>query len=397
MMIAAVLSAWVQYAADGKPHVRALVTKTCPALTVDGASIAMTTRAPADVAHGFTEVVCEAIVPPDATHIAVGDHPLPAPARRADAVVVFGDTGCRMKAGEQQNCGDPENWPFPRIAQQIAAVHPNLVIDIGDYYYRENNCVPGVLGCVNYWGDTSSAWNADWFHPAAPIFAAAPLFLSRGNHEDCARGGPGWFRFLAPTATTVCPDPAGPSDGTPPYVVWIDGLDLIALDSASDASDSVVDPLRVAYYRRAFDTFSSLSGARPSNVWVVTHRPPYANANMAAVVHAAPSDLAVVTAVIAGHVHDFAALNLAGYPPLIVNGEGGDDLDDMADTQAFTAAQHFTFAAPAPFATKQFGFAVYRRQTDGWSISLRDPEGIERESCLLSIPSYRGPAQIVCS
>jgi hypothetical protein len=69
----------------------------------------------------------------------------------------------------------------------------------------------------------------------------------------------------------------------------------------------------------------------------------------------------------------------------------------MADTQAFTAAQHFTFAAPAPFATKQFGFAVYRRQTDGWSISLRDPEGIERESCLLSIPSYRGPAQIVCS
>ena len=42
MIVAAVLSAWVQYAADGKPHVRALAPQTCPAkVTYDGGSARM--------------------------------------------------------------------------------------------------------------------------------------------------------------------------------------------------------------------------------------------------------------------------------------------------------------------------------------------------------------------
>jgi hypothetical protein len=383
MIVAAVLSAWVQYAADGKPHARALVTKSCPSLHVDGATIAMTRRAGTDVAHGFTEAVCDAPVPRSAVHVGISGRPLPAPPQHVNTIVVFGDTGCRMKGGEQQNCGDPENWPFPRIAQQIAAVHADIAIHVGDYYYRENNCATPIPGCVNYWGDTSASWNADWFHPAAPIFASVPLVLTRGNHEDCRRGGPGWYRFLEPSAAAACPDPVDANDGTMPYAISLDRLRLIMLDSASDVSDSAVDPVRAAYYQRAYGAVPALARGGPSSTWLVTHRPPYANADMASVLHATPADLGAIATVLAGHVHDFATVNLDGYPPLIVNGEGGDDLDDLDDTQEFIAGQHFALRDPAPFAAKQFGFAVYTRSGDSWTISLRDPEGIEREVCRL--------------
>ena len=273
-------------------------------------------------------------------------------------------------------------------------MHADLAIHVGDYYYRENNCAVAIPGCINYWGDTSTSWNADWFHPAAPIFASVPLMLTRGNHEDCRRGGPGWYRFLEASATVACPSDPAADLGTPPFAVTLDGLRLIALDSAADGSDTVIDPARAAYYRRAFDALPSLAKSAPRATWLVTHRPPYANANMSSVLHASPGDLADVSAVIAGHVHDFATVNLDGYPPLIVNGEGGDDLDDVDDVREYVGAQHYALRDPAPFAAKQFGFAVYARELGGWTISLRDAEGIERERCRLG-PSPASPRDVV--
>ena len=45
-------------------------------------------------------------------------------------------------------------------------------------------------------GDNWAVWQNDFFDPAAPLLAAAPWVLVRGNHELCRRGGHGWFRFL---------------------------------------------------------------------------------------------------------------------------------------------------------------------------------------------------------
>ncbi len=63
--------------------------------------------------------------------------------------------------------------------------------------YREDECPAGNTGCA---GSPSgygwAPWNADFFAPAAPLFAAAPWVMVRGNHEDCSRAGEGWFRFL---------------------------------------------------------------------------------------------------------------------------------------------------------------------------------------------------------
>ena len=385
MIVAAVLSAWLQYAADGKPQARALVTGACPAVTYANGSVAMHQRAPLDMPHDWDEVVCEATVPWSASNLHVENVPLPVPPRIVNTVVVFGDTGCRMKGGEQQNCGDVASWPFPRIARTIASVHADVAVDVGDYYYRENNCPAEIKGCINYWGDTSMSWTADWFEPGAPLFARVPLVLTRGNHEDCRRGGAGWYRYLEPSERTACPDPLTAADGTAPYAVALDRLRIVEVDSAADASDAPADPARVAYYASAFDAATALAGAGGANTWLVTHRPPYANANMTAAIQPKPAVVAPFDAILAGHVHDFVALNLAGgLPPLVVNGEGGDELDEAGATQGFVTANGYALAKPDPFASKQFGFAVYTRAFAGWTISLRDANGIERRRCTLA-------------
>jgi hypothetical protein len=225
MLVAAVLSAWVQFAEDGKPHVRVLAPQTCPAMVqYDGGSAPMRMRA--GTAPGFDEVVCDAVIPESAQHVHVENVRLPTASDNNQKIVVLGDTGCRMSAWEQQNCGDIADWPFPKIARAIAKLHPDLIVHIGDYYYRETNCLASVKECVNRWGDTSLSWNADWFWPAKPLFASAPLVLVRGNHEDCERGGPGWFRYLdgARTARTCT---AGAFDGSPPWALSYGGLRIV--------------------------------------------------------------------------------------------------------------------------------------------------------------------------
>ena len=388
MILAAVLSAWVQYAADGKPHVRALAPESCPAaVRYDGGSARMRQRA--GTAPGFDEVVCDATIPDTATHVRLENLRLPSPAGGSGKIVVLGDTGCRMSAWEQQNCGDLADWPFPKIAQAIAKVHPDLLVHMGDYYYRETNCLAGVKDCVNRWGDTSLSWNADWFWPAKPLFASAPLLLVRGNHEDCERGGPGWFRYLDGGAS-VKPCVADALDGTPPWAASFGSLRIVMNDSSADSSDAKADPARIAFYQASYRRAQTLA-AGSGEAWFVTHRPPYANRNETEALLQLAWKLSPFTAVLAGHVHDFEAINLTGYPALVVNGESGDDLDDAGSTAKYIAALKTTdgnpiyaLGSPAPYATKQFGFAVYTKKLAGWTISLRDVDGIQRRICSLA-------------
>lgn len=388
MIVAAVLSAWVQYAADGLPHARALAPRTCPTLSYDGGTSPMRQRA--GTAPGFDEVVCDAPVPPNATNVAVESIRLPAAPKAPHTIVVFGDTGCRMSADEQQNCGDIADWPFPKIAQTIAAVHPDLLVHVGDYYYRENNCPKSMPACVNRWGDTSMSWNADWFAPGKPVFASAPLVMIRGNHEDCARGGPAWFRYLD-GADTVTPCVAGTVDGAPPWAVSFAGLRIVVHDSAADASDSKADPARIAFYQDSFRRAQALAASATGDLWFVTHRPPFANTNETRALLALNWSFSPFDVVLAGHVHDFETINLVGYPALIVNGESGDDLDDAGSTAKYIGFQTnaagqkvYTVGTPAPYADKQYGFAVYTKTPAGWNISLRDADGIERRACTLA-------------
>ena len=160
-------------------------------------------------------------------------------------------------------------------------------------------------------------------------------------------------------------------------------------DSAADPSDAKPDPARIAFYQASYRRAQALAmGA--GEAWFLTHRPPYANTNETQALLQLGWKISPFSVVLAGHVHDFEAINLTGYPALIVNGESGDDLDDAGSTAKYIALQTndgkpvYAFAAPAPYATKQFGFAVYEKKLAGWRISLRDVDGIERRVCSLA-------------
>ncbi len=369
MLVAAVLAAWLQYAADGEPHVRAVVgDAACPTVTVDGRALPMAERARR--APQFGDLVCDVAIPPDAKQVRIGERALPAPVHDPHTIVVLGDTGCRISALRAQSCDDPAAWPFPRIARAIAAVHPDLVVHVGDYLYRENPCPPLARCADSPHGDDAPAWYADFLTPAAPIFAAAPVVLMRGNHEECARNGTGWFRYLEPHPATAC------AAAMEPYAVDLGDLRLVAFDSAV-AEDAKTDPSFEPIYRRQFAAARDLAHGTS---WFVTHRPPYTNDDERSAMDDA---LAPFDAVLSGHIHFFAAMNVATLPPLIINGEGGTQLDpNYAAFLGFAVGD--LRVVGRIFGVSQNGFGVYTRTSSGWTISLRDPDGVERARCTLA-------------
>jgi len=168
---------------------------------------------------------------------------LPVVPPQVKRIVVIGDTGCRLEGRAVQDCRSPAAWPFAAIAAHAAAHRPDLVIHLGDYYYRVSGCPAGRAGCAGSpHGDNWASWKADFFDPAAPLLGAAPWIVVRGNHELCRRGGRGWFRLLDPR-----PARGDCSEHTDPYRLSIGGLDLLVFDSA-DADDFLAPPDKVAAY-----------------------------------------------------------------------------------------------------------------------------------------------------
>src|SRR5581483_5970302 len=86
--------AWVQLT-DRGPEAR-LVTQSaeCPAIMVDGAARPMQRRAGATA--DFPVTVCQARIPAVAHRVVLDGHALPLP-RAPRRIVIFGDTGCRLK------------------------------------------------------------------------------------------------------------------------------------------------------------------------------------------------------------------------------------------------------------------------------------------------------------
>jgi hypothetical protein len=206
--------AWVQMAAGGAEIRLVTSAAACPSVRVDGVKRA--TRQRAGPGDAFPNRVCAARLRIGDRRIMADGLALAAPRARPQRLVILGDTGCRLKGAYVQNCRDPSGWPFARVAALAAAQKPDLVIHVGDYYYRETPCPAGNAGCAGSpYGDQWATWKAELFDPAAPLLAAAPWVFARGNHEDCKRGAAGWFRQLdaAPAART-CQPPATPSRST---------------------------------------------------------------------------------------------------------------------------------------------------------------------------------------
>ncbi len=119
---------------------------------------------------------------------------LSAPKENPEKILIIGDTGCRLSSGHgvYQACNNSGEWPLSRLTQNAAFHKPDSTIYNGDYSSREPLSPHGNSACKgSLYGDTQATWGANWLGPAHALHFAAPMILTRGNHETCKRAGDG--------------------------------------------------------------------------------------------------------------------------------------------------------------------------------------------------------------
>jgi hypothetical protein len=403
-----VKAAWVEVGANGQSIVRAVTAAgSCPSIQIDGNVATMGLRAAAGTAaqrttasdpadskpSEFPVTTCETVLGAGAGFVALAGRPLPLPKAEPQRIAVLADTGCRMKKADNafQACNDGTAWPFATIAATIAAMKPDLVMHIGDYHYRENACPKDIAGCKDSpWGYGWDTWEADLFKPAAPLLAAAPWVVARGNHEECARAGQGWARFLdtrAYDSSLSCDSPANDNTAnfSDPYAVAL-GKDtqVVIFDSAKAGTAAFgASDFKFPIYQAQFRKVAGLVADTSKTSLFANHHPILAfapiaggapapgNAGLQAVMRTLnpvayyPEGVKIA---LHGHVHDFQALNFSSaHPATFVTGNGGDNVDvNLPDP--FPAG-----VTPAPGVvldrithTNTFGFMMMERGDAGW-------------------------------
>ena len=371
--------AWVQMTGEGAESRLITDAPACPAITIDGQTLPMQLRAaPSDA---FPVRVCRAPLPAGAKQVAIGTLALPVPAAAPNRILIFGDTGCRLKGAAVQACNDPRAWPFALVSQRAAAMKPDLIIHVGDYYYRETPCPAGAAGCGGSpHGDTWASWDADFFTPTGPLLDAAPWIFVRGNHESCLRGGGGWFRLLdAAAAPLVCPA------SSPAFKVQAGDLNLYVVDGA-DADDRNPSMTGIAAFSDQLDSLGAdLAEGRG---WILAHRPVWGlvpavdlgplgfvdvpiNATEQAAVRG--RDLAGVQMIVSGHIHHFASYDFgAARPAQLIAGTGGD-VPDSGDSKRPRGGQDRIDGMDARgFRFAQYGYFLLDRAGDDWTGAFRD-------------------------
>ena len=377
-------------------------------------------------------LVCEARIPKGALAASVAGRSIPsAKPRNVDAIALLGDSGCRLKGAAFQACNDPAEWPLAAVSRRVAVDQPDVVVYLGDFFYRESACpmsaealcggspdpLPGAPFTDSGWG-----WIADALVPMAPLLSAAPLVVVRGNHELCSRGGNGYFLLFDPTFGTGA-QCAPASDGIAPTVfsptravdLAIKGgrsLRLVNVDSANGSDTSIDDSLAIVQ-RPLFERAARFA-KRADESWLLTHRPissivsteylpvppgeatPWTSVTQAYSSYGLLGDFDLL---LSSHIHVAQAVQIPGQPGQIVLGNAGTALDPStgyaipkygplsnASGQTLVPLPPLPPYPPIPTARYletwvQFGYAVASPSTSGWSIAMRDVAGQTFATC----------------
>jgi hypothetical protein len=420
------LFAFVVLGEQGAPVARVLTAAAaCPAITIDGRRAPMQVRAtagtPAPRGPGarpaaFPILTCEAFLPPNTVSASVAGSALALPKAQARRIVVIGDTGCRLAAKDLrfQDCNNAEAFPFAGIAAAAAAWHPDLVVHVGDYHYREDPCPKDQPGCFGSpWGYGWDTWRADLFAPGRALLAAAPWVMARGNHEVCGRAGQGYWRFLDPRpllAGRDCIDPArdGEANYSDPYAVPLgDNAQLIVFDSANTAFKGLQagDP-RLAKYADTWHKMDALAQGAAHNIGVNHHAVlgvlAYAGAD--GQVTLSTGDRGLLDAfgavspgllpprmdvMLSGHAHLWEQVSFQSrHPSQFIAGFSGTASDLVtlpADIVPGTAVQPGAPIARFSSWVGDFGFMTFERTGPAaWDVKVWDRRGQLRNSCSVS-------------
>ncbi|HEX6036521.1 metallophosphoesterase [Longimicrobium sp.] len=367
---------WVQAGAGGQWLLRTVY---------DGATAC---PAPATVrwrpGGDFPVLVCQQTLGSAPVQLPGMARPVSAPSR-VQRVVVIGDTGCRA---QEQNCADITSWPFARVAAGAFGADGDLSVHVGDYIYRERCSAQVPQPC----GDNWPTWVADWFRPVGELLSASPWVFARGNHEDCTRGGRGWFIFFDPRDLPA----TGCSPTTAPYAVPVQGVGtLLILDSScapwystgcwsTGGSNPVNDSTQaIPAYATELAALTQLAqGADPA--WQVTHTPVWARDQgneadsagsyilQGALRRVSPGGglPPQVKLSLFGHIHLWEGLDFAApRTPLLVLGNGG-----TSEVSGITPAAPGTRIDGVPvegfWMTAAFGYTVLQASGAGWTATL---------------------------
>ena len=416
-------SVYVVLGEGAQATVRAITADDhCPELVVDSVARPMRTRTDPGTAPmragqaraaDFPIRVCEAALPAHVQSATIAGIAVPRVRPDPQRIVVLGDTGCRIKGSEKayQNCADPAAWPFRAIAAAAAAEQPDLVVHVGDYHYRETPC-PADAGCADSpWGYGWDAWNADLFVPAQQLLAAAPWVVTRGNHEECARAGQGWFRLLDVQAymsdrscNVVALDEQ--ADFSAPYAIPLGGgWQLVIFDSARAShklrNTDVPDvAMTLAQYRHQMQRVADLAAAPGMRTIFISHHPilGFAVDKAQAPVFGNAALLGVMKSLFGmryfpqgvelalhGHVHAFEAINFSSiHPATIVAGHGGDNLDaDLPDGLPAAAAAVEGVQIESVTRASRFGYLVLEKAAGEWTVRARSLDNSSNTVCTL--------------
>lgn len=367
---------------------------TCPQITIDGNVGAMSVRAAPDA--DFPVTVCAAAIPLTAKSVSVNGQALKLPKAQPQRIVVVGDTGCRLKGSTVQSCNDAAKWPFEQLAVSATNTNPDLVIHVGDYHYREAECIPEKADCAGSpWGDNWAAWNADLFTPAQSLLQAAPWVITPGNHEDCARAGIGYFRLLDPR-----PMPATCPQYTDPYALNYMDPQLIVLDDSA-VNDFQIEPEQAAIYQKQFEQINTMA---KGTTWLLMHDPLYVFGHLGekdgkeqllidqltlqqASNNTFPKS---IQAIMGGHIHLFQVLSFDGTrPPQLVVGNSGTLLDKPITTP-LAGLEIGGMKVSYGTMRADFGFVTMTRAGDEWAMRVKDVAGADKDRCVL------GGGTLVC-
>lgn len=395
----------------------------CPSLMADGRALPMQWRraAPNTGAAFVPVLVCNRVIPRGTRSASVGGLAIPAAMpRRVQRIGIFDDSGCRILTGAvTQDCANDRAWPLARISRRVAASRPDVVLVPGDFFYRESTCPsadqalcagsPPPVGGMPF-TDQAYGWIADALLPMQPVLRAAPLIVSRGNHEDCWRGGNGYMLFMDPMPGTwddcaPVPGPDGrmvaPQIATAPYAIDLPvskgrTLRLVITDSAPGSDTRVTSAAAVMAPR--FAQAARLAAPAPGREsWLVTHRPPFGYVSSTLVkpggspwagdiVAATAGTLGNYRMIVSGHLHFAQAVQIPGQPGQLVLGNGGTELDPPTGYELPSTGPTGYPAPSWAWTLVEFGYAIARPAAapGRWTLRLRDMDGRRQATCGLS-------------